>query len=454
MNKSEYLDTVVGQMRCSKAREFVRQELEEHILDQQEAYIREGMPEDTAMEKAVLDMGDPVETGISMDRLHRPKMSWETLLLVGIVSLFSIALQWVLAENGSGSSALSDSALQQHIVYIVLGYVLMLLTYRLDYSVLAEYGIWVAAAILILLAVDCTFGLSVNGSTMYISIGFFHLSAGFLSWLYIPVFGAVLYHYRGQGFECFWKILFWAMIPFGLIFKGTYLSRAILVYISLGLLMAAAIWKDWFHVPRKRGLLLAGSAFLLIPAGIAAVMVAIGNLPVGYYLTKLKNFFSPSATGAYHEAYSYTMGMARQILKSCRLIGSGNGSVSVTDLAGYNGEYILVSLASAFGLLSVVLVVLLLTFLAVKTFQIALHQKNQLGMILGLGCGIVLLLQILTSLSVDFGLTVAFNTAFPFLSSDGGNLICSYLLLGLVLSIYRYEDILLKRLPDEVKVLE
>lgn len=244
-----------------------------------------------------------------MDRLHRPKMSWGTLLLVGIVSLFSIALQWVLAENGSGSSALSDSVMQQHIAYIFLGYILMLLIYRLDYSVLAKYGIWVAAAILILLAVDCTFGLSINGSTMYISIGFFHLSAGFLSWLYIPVFGAVLYHYRGQGFECFWKILFWAVIPFGLIFKGTYLSRAILVYISLGLLMAAAIWKDWFHVPRKRGLLLAGSAFLLIPAGIAAVMVAIGNLPVGYYLTKLKNFFSPSATEAYHEAYSYTMGM-------------------------------------------------------------------------------------------------------------------------------------------------
>ncbi|MCD8396588.1 MAG: FtsW/RodA/SpoVE family cell cycle protein [Lachnospiraceae bacterium] len=126
----------------------------------------------------------------------------------------------------------------------------------------------------------------------------------------------------------------------------------------------------------------------------------------------------------------------------------------MTDLAGYNGEYILVSLASAFGLLSVVLVVFLLTFLAVKTFRIALHQKNQLGMILGCGCGIVLLMQILTSLSVDFGLTVAFNTAFPFLSSDGGNLICSYLLLGLVLSIYRYEDILPKRLPDEVKVLE
>ncbi|MCD7761717.1 MAG: FtsW/RodA/SpoVE family cell cycle protein [Lachnospiraceae bacterium] len=451
MNKSEYLDMVVGQMRCSKAREFVREELEEHILDQQEAYIREGMPEEAAMEKAVLDMGDPVETGISMDHLHRPKMSWVTLLMVGIVSMISIVLQWVLAGNGSGTSAITDSVLQQHIGYTVLGYALMLLIYRMDYSILAKYGIWTAAVILALLAADCVFGLSVNGSTMYISIGVFHLSAGLLSWLYIPVFGAVLYHYRGQGAKCFWKILFWAIAPFALIFKGTYLSRAILVYISLCLLMAAAIWKDWFLVPRKRGMLLAGSILLLTPAGIAAAMAIIGNLPPEYYLTKLKNFFSASATGAYHEAYSYTMGMASQILNSCRLIGSGSGSVSMTDLAGYNGEYILVSLASVFGLLSAALVVFLLALLAVKIFQIAFHQKNQLGMILGCGCGIVLMMQILTSVSVDFGLTVAFNTSLPFFSSDGGNLICSYLLLGLVLSIYRYEDILPKCLPDEVK---
>lgn len=47
-----------------------------------------GMDREQAEREAVRDMGDPVETGISLDSVHRPQIAWK---LLGIIILISIA---------------------------------------------------------------------------------------------------------------------------------------------------------------------------------------------------------------------------------------------------------------------------------------------------------------------------------------------------------------------------
>ena len=78
---------------------MVEEELREHIRDQAEAYEAEGMFEEEALEKAVRDMGDPVETGVALDRIHRPHMSWGTLALAGALGIFGVVLQAALAAE-------------------------------------------------------------------------------------------------------------------------------------------------------------------------------------------------------------------------------------------------------------------------------------------------------------------------------------------------------------------
>lgn len=43
MEMHEYLDTISEQIRCKKARPMVVEEIENHINDQAEAYIKDGM---------------------------------------------------------------------------------------------------------------------------------------------------------------------------------------------------------------------------------------------------------------------------------------------------------------------------------------------------------------------------------------------------------------------------
>ena len=84
----EYLKTLLEQIRCKKARPYVKKELQDHIEDQIEANMQAGMDREQAEREAVRDMGDPVETGISLDSVHRPQVAWK---LLGIIILISIA---------------------------------------------------------------------------------------------------------------------------------------------------------------------------------------------------------------------------------------------------------------------------------------------------------------------------------------------------------------------------
>lgn len=51
-------------------REEIRTELRQHIEDQADIYQESGMNRKDAVEKAVEDMGDPVETGVQLDMVH------------------------------------------------------------------------------------------------------------------------------------------------------------------------------------------------------------------------------------------------------------------------------------------------------------------------------------------------------------------------------------------------
>ena len=124
-------------------------------------------------------------------------------------------------------------------------------------------------------------------------------------------------------------------------------------------------------------------------------------------------------------------------------------------LPSFGSSYLLVALACAYGWFIVAVVVILLAVLILKMFRISSRQKNQLGMIIGYGCGIVFMLQFAMTVAVNLGLLPPTSIVLPlFAGSGGGTIITSYILLGLTLSIYRYKDITTERMPRKQKITE
>ncbi|WP_044293129.1 FtsW/RodA/SpoVE family cell cycle protein [Robinsoniella peoriensis] len=76
-----------------------------------------------------------------------------------------------------------------------------------------------------------------------------------------------------------------------------------------------------------------------------------------------------------------------------------------------------------------------------RFLRISLRQKNQLGMIMGMACSTILLLQVILYFLNNMGLMFT-DTNCPFLSYAGTGTVITYILIGILLSICRYQNIL------------
>ena len=80
-------------------------------------------------------------------------------------------------------------------------------------------------------------------------------------------------------------------------------------------------------------------------------------------------------------------------------------------------------------------------FLVQKMLRISFGQKNQLGMIIGCGCTLVIGAMVCINILQILGLLPITAILLPFFSSSGSGTMVLYILIGLVLSIYRYQNI-------------
>lgn len=88
LDRQEYLKSLTEQIRTKRARTMVAEEVEAHIEDQKQDFMAHGLGEEEAESMAVVEMGDPVEAGVKLDRVHRPKMEWTVLMAILIISIW------------------------------------------------------------------------------------------------------------------------------------------------------------------------------------------------------------------------------------------------------------------------------------------------------------------------------------------------------------------------------
>ena len=144
----EYIKLLLEQVRFQKAHKTIADEIRAHIEDQIEANISEGMDRDTAEKQAVEDMGDPVEVGISLDRVHKPKLAWGMVLatigvgLIGAVIQFFIAGDTTMQNFSQQMGYISADSLDGYsfLLSTVVGIFIMLSLYLLDYTTISKYS--------------------------------------------------------------------------------------------------------------------------------------------------------------------------------------------------------------------------------------------------------------------------------------------------------------------------
>lgn len=387
----KYLQAVLEQIRCKKVHPYIREELMGHIQDQMEDNRKSGMSEKEAEEAAVRDMGDPVEIGVEFDRIHRPQIAWKMLIVIGVISLLGILVHFFItrqiADSNLWDSSVSGSS--RYAFHVLLGLVLMFVVYRIDYTYLAKYAKVIAACILLL--------------------GLVSLHAGIV------------------------KSIVWMLLPVYIAIRLPRMPLALMLFVSMLVVLMIGIGKGWFQVAKKKAFALMGLVVFGFPLGGLAVLLSqAGSL--GYYFERVQSFYRGN------DGLAYYASLLDAVRDNAKWIG-GSGMKVLGFIQDGNRDFILSYVTASYGLLAAIIICCLLAVLVVFVFSASLHQKNQLGLAMGCGCGMVFLMNLVANILINMGILPTAWTFLPFLSAGGNNIVLCYVLVGIVLSIYRYKNI-------------
>lgn len=416
----EYLNNLLDQIRCKKAHAAIREELESHISDQIEDNMKAGMTREEAEKVAVCDMGDPVTTGISLDQIHRPKMARQMIVLMAVIMFAGVLIHWMMGAPVACMQTIS-------------GFCLMFFICHLDYTRIAAIAKVIAAGIILVGIYALFFGVRFGGNIFVASLLWFRISMFSFLMLYVPVYGAILYSYYGEGYKGLVKAALWAVPPLFIALMMSSLTLFLILSVCMVSLLVLAVVKKWFQVKQKRVVI--GAAILV--SAITGIL-QIANAP--YQMDRIRNFLAGDVESNY----------VTKVLKNCFsgsiLIGKGVEELKTT-LPDYNNSFILAYLTGTYGYIICAAVCAVLVLLIVAIFSIVFRQKNQLGMMMGFGSGMILFTNIAINLLENFGILPTSQTFLPFFSKGGSCMYVCYILMGVILSVYRYKDVYSVHLP-------
>ena len=95
MQIKDFLNSVCEQIRYKPIRESISEELKNHIEEIKENYMQEGLQEELAEGEAIKQMGDSVEIGKKLNKIHRPKLDWKLVLIIGVLICFGFLIAWI-----------------------------------------------------------------------------------------------------------------------------------------------------------------------------------------------------------------------------------------------------------------------------------------------------------------------------------------------------------------------
>lgn len=421
----EYIRKLLEQVRFQKAHKAIKEEIRSHIESQIEANIADGMDPATAEQKAVEDMGDPVEVGISMDRVHRPQMAWSIVVAAFVVGVLGSVIHILLTNDAAASGKeIFVGGSDKYILYTVLGIITMILFYFIDYTNIAKYSKLLVMILLVL------FMLAVNDTLFVFS--YEAIRASSLILLMIPAYAGIVYKYKGGGFGALIKSILWIVIPCGIVFIKLQKMPAIVMMISMLAQLTIAVLKGWIKVPKIPFVVAIWSFATAIPVTLVAIMVKLG-LMADYQIARIRAIMHTDA-----EAY-YTIRMVREITRSVSESGKASSEI-IGVLPSPDSDYILTYILATWGDVMVLAVITVVALVIVSGFVISSRAKNQLGIVMGSGCMMALTVNAIANMCAGFGVTPYFSSFFPFISSGGSNLIISYAFLGIIMSIYKYKE--------------
>ncbi len=424
---AEYLETVRQQIRWKRAQPIVLEEIKDHLTDLKSALLEGGLDEETATEKAVAEMGDPILVGEQLDYVHRPKPDWMLFALAEVMLLLGVVLQCFIDSNlgGAGTS-------EQLMIWGSIAVIVMVAAYFADFTIVGKYPKLVFSLLCAISVVACFLTGTIRGTTSY---------AVYPLLLFPTAFAGLVYSMRNKGYG--------GLLLCGAAFMVSALLSMIIpnltVFLLLGvsclILLTAAVLKGWFNVKKL-------SALFILYGSIATVLSILYFMimDVGYRAERVRAALNPSIDP---DGMGYIGSTIQRILSHAQFIGSGmpindyGVSVNASNLLAarilpeVNTDYLLTYLTYEFGWITLLLIMALFAAFIIRAVMLCSKQKSVLGFLTSTAIISTFGVQWIVYVVSNLGFLLFSPLSLPLLSYGKMALVTNSFLIGFLLSVFR-----------------
>ncbi len=347
-----------------------------------------------------------------------------TLLLafMGLVMVFSASA--VMAGNRFHDSLFF---LKRQMAWLVLGFLVLHIASRLDYTVWRKLALPILAvtAVLLILVLIPSLGLMIKGARRWLPLGPISVQPAEIVKL-ATVFYLAAFLAKGQDrVREFTSGLIPPLIVVGLL-GGLILLQPDLGTVALiGLVTFGLLFLGGARISHLVGLVL-----VMVP--LAAALVLRSSYRRQRLMTFLDPWADPSAAG-----FQVTQSFLAFGNGGLFGVGLGEGKQKLFFLPEAHTDFVLALVGEELGLIGTATLMALFGVLVFKGFQIAGRAREPFGRYLAMGITLLIACQVLFNAGVATGLLPTKGLTLPFVSYGGSSVVMSLLGVGILLNISR-----------------
>jgi len=418
----EFLDEVCFHIRAKAAHKEIRAELVGHIEEMESS----GM----MLDEAVLSMGDCAEIGQKLDKQHRPQTEWSLIGLVAFIAAIGVAMMF-------GVNVPSYVNVGRYFVWAVIGFGIAAGIMFFDYTKLKKFALPLYLLAVIFLIIGF-FGNTFAAGVMRVRIGTITMPPALSIIPFILAFVGFMDKFRGEGLWGIVKLLFFGAISVFMLILVPNTAFALTLLTCYAVLLFTAVARGHFEGSKKAQIfLLSGVALALVM--LVAIIILTAEL---WTQRRLLGFIIPSSD-------PYGMGWIyyhlSNVLSQAQLWGVGADVVSHTSyyaMPSAVSEFALANVIITFGWSVGIALVAAIAVLIARMFMVTRKVRNDFGFYITLSAYAVLAMQFVMNVLMNFGLFPMVGIGLPFVSFTGSMYVMNMVLVGLILSVWRKNNIL------------
>jgi rod shape determining protein RodA len=356
----------------------------------------------------------------------------DPLMLLATIGLIAASLYTLGSATQDDIKGDPNYFVYRQAAYAGIGFVLMLLMTRFDYSRLREWKLGIYAFLIGSILLVYALGFSARGSQRAIQFPFFNFQASELGKLLLVVAlaGFVVDRIRRlTDRETTSRMALLALIPAILVVAQPDLGSGLVYLAILGAILFIA-GTPWTHFAALGGLAAVALVVVLIAAPAAGVEVL-----KPYQKDRLTAFLNPGENRG-KEAY--------QINQSLTAIGSGGKTgrgdaatqTKLDFLPEHHTDFVFSVVGEEFGFVGAALVLSLFALLIWRALRTLTMAKNFYGALVAGGITAMLMFQVFVNVGMTISIMPITGIPLPLMSYGGSSVITTLMAIGLLQSIH------------------